>query len=175
MNQIDQIDHVGPVDHVDHVAQELDAHAIPGSILTLLDGQNLSSKTNSAVHLSTVDADGWPHTAILSVGEILAGTDGRIRMAISAASSTAANLSRNGQLTLMLPFARGLYEIRLQVRRVDITVARLPLHFFEGMILSLHNHPAGYAEVLSGVTIELLDQRSTLNRWVRQIAALRSL
>ena len=46
-----------------------------------LDGTELLTKTQ-ALRLSTVDADGWPHAALLSAGDMVMMPSGRIRFAI---------------------------------------------------------------------------------------------
>ena len=52
---------------------------VPAEVARYLDGADLLNKTQ-ALRLSTVDADGWPHAALLTAGDILAlpGVSGSI-------------------------------------------------------------------------------------------------
>jgi hypothetical protein len=57
------------------------ASTIPAGVLRYLDGMNLLTKTQ-ALRLSTINAEGWPHAALLSAGEILALPSGKLRFAM---------------------------------------------------------------------------------------------
>ena len=68
----------------------------------MLDGSDLLEKTQ-ALRLSTINTCGWPGAAsLLSAGDMLAMPDGRIRFVIFAQSATAANLARDGRVTMTL-------------------------------------------------------------------------
>jgi hypothetical protein len=83
----------------------LSANGIPTGVLNYLNGEDLLSKTR-ALRLSTVDPDGWPKAALISAGDVLALPNGHLRLAIFAGSGTAANLVRDGRLTLSMALDR---------------------------------------------------------------------
>jgi hypothetical protein len=58
--------------------------------------------------------------------------DGRVRLALSPASGTTANLRRDGRLTLITPFEKGMCELRLDVTEREHAIDGLSLTVFEG-------------------------------------------
>lgn len=149
---------------------------IPHSIKTFCNGQDLRSKQTEAIRISTVDEDGWPHAAMLSVGEVLAMDDVTFRIALWPDSSTTRNVVRDGRLTLTFPCDGGLYEFRLQAKAIADQQTKYHLKFFEASILQAKKHFARYAEVIRGVTFKIHPEEveRVLQRWEEQIAALRS-
>lgn len=161
--------------HVYVPPNPIDAKEIPSAILSFLNGENLPSKSTTAIRLSTVDKEGWPHASLLSVGEVLALSNGRIRFALFPKSSTTGNLLRDGRLTLTVPFEKGMCEMRMRAQQIDKEIEGVPLTFFEAYVESMRQHVAVYADVLSGVTFSLHEPDAVFARWDKQIAALRSL
>jgi hypothetical protein len=159
--------------HVYQPPKTIPADEIPAPIAEFLNGEDLESKASLALRLSTVDAEGWPHASLLSAGDMLALPGGRIRLAIHPGSSTAANLARDGRLTLTMPVDRGLCELWMRARKLGQGLAGIPLAFFEAKLEATRHHEAPYADVKSGVTFSLHDPDAVLARWRRQIAALR--
>jgi hypothetical protein len=146
---------------------------IPDGVRRYLDGAELLTKTQ-ALRLSTVDADGWPHAALLSAGDMLITPTGQVRFAMFPQSSMASHLARAGRVTITLALDGGICELRLQCRRMARSSPDVPLAFFEADIESVLHHVAPYASVTSGVTFELHNPQAVLPRWQRQIAALRA-
>ncbi len=66
---------------------------VPPEVARYLDGTDLLAKTQ-ALRLSTVDAAGWPHAALLSAGDMVNVPPGRIRFALFPQSTMTANLVR---------------------------------------------------------------------------------
>jgi hypothetical protein len=147
------------------------SRTIPDGVARYLDGTELLTKTQ-ALRLSTVDADGWPHSALLSAGDMVVLPPHRIRMALFPQSRMTFNLEREGRLTITLSLDRGVYELRLHSRRLSHSSRDVPLAFFEAEVETVHHHVAPYADVTSGVTFALHDPQAVLPRWQRQIAAL---
>jgi hypothetical protein len=163
--------------HTEHAytpPRMLPAHEIPTGVLSFLNGEDLLSKTQ-ALRLSTVDAEGWSHAALLSAGDVQALPNGRIRLAIFANSGTAANLVRDGRLTLSMSLDGGMCELRLRARQCGQGPQELPLAVFEAEVERVRVHVAPYADVTSGISFALHDPSAVLARWQRQIAALRAL
>jgi hypothetical protein len=144
---------------------------IPTSIKNLLNGEDLLAK-QQALRLATVNHDGWPNAATLSAGEMLVTPNGRVRFVISPRSGTAANLMRDGRMTLSLALDGGICEMRLRARKYSDGTPEVPLAFFEAEVEQVRQHSAGYAKVTGGITFSLNDSATEQSRWQRQITAL---
>src|SRR5262249_38014446 len=114
---------------------------IPVSVVHYLDGNELLTKTQ-ALRLSTVDADGWPHSALLSAGDMLVLPSGRIRLALFPQSRMTSNLEREGRLTMALSLDGGICELRLRSRRLAHSTPDVPLAFFEAEVETVRQHIA---------------------------------
>ena len=137
------------------------------------DGTELQTKTQ-AMRLSTVDADGWPHAALLSAGDMVIMPSGKIRFVLFPKSTLTSNLDREGRLTIALSLDGGICELRLRSRRLAHATPDVPLAFFEAEVETVRHHVAPYATVTGGVEFSLHDPQSVLSRWQRQITALRA-
>lgn len=146
--------------------------ALPAQVAGYLDGTNLLAKTQ-ALRISTVDAAGWPHAALLSAGDMLAMPSGRIRFAAFAESTTTSNLMRDNRIAMTLSLDGGMCELRMNCRRLSHASPDVPLAFFEAELVQVRIHKAPYATVSSGVTFALHEPRSVLRRWQKQIEAMR--
>jgi hypothetical protein len=146
---------------------------IPEGLTRYLDGADLLTKTQ-ALRLSTIDADGWPHAALLSAGDMVIMPSGHIRFALFPKSTVTSNLDREGRLTIALSLDGGICELRLRSRRLAHSTPDVPLAFFEAEVETVRQHVAPYAAVTGGVEFSLHDPQSVLPRWQRQIAALRA-
>jgi hypothetical protein len=153
-----------------HVAA---AKTIPAEVAHYLDGTDLLAKTQ-ALRLSTVDAAGWPHAALLSAGDMVVLPPERIRFGIFPQSATAANLARDGRLTVTLSLDGGMCELRLRAHRLAHSSPDVPLAFFEAEVETARIHGAPYATVTGGITFALHEPQAVLSRWQRQIATLRA-
>ena len=101
-------------------ARETTSSEVPVEVARYLDGTDLLAKTQ-ALRLSTIDAAGWPHASLLSAGDMVTMPSGRIRFALFAKSGMAANLARDGRLTLTLSIDGGMCELRLKARTAHRT------------------------------------------------------
>jgi pyridoxamine 5'-phosphate oxidase-like protein len=153
--------------------QVLSANDIPAGVMNYLNGEDLLSKTQ-ALRISTVDPDGWPKAALLTAGDVLALPNGRIRFAIFANSGTAANLERDGRLTLGMALDRGMCSLRMRARKCSQGIPELSLAFFEAEVERVRMHVAPYADVTGGIGFALHEPAAVLDRWNREIAALRA-
>jgi hypothetical protein len=153
--------------------QVLSANDIPTGVLNYLNGEDLLSKTQ-ALRFSTIDPDGWPKAALLSAGDVVALPNGRIRFAIFAGSGTAANLARDGRLTLSMALDGGMCSLRMRARKCGQGMPELSLAFFEAEVERVRVHVAPYADVTGGISFALHEPAVVLERWNREIAALRA-
>lgn len=145
---------------------------LPPQFASLLDGTDLLAKTQ-ALRLSTVDPQGWPHASLLSAGDMLAMPPGRIRFLVFAESTTTANLMRDNRVTITLALDGGMCELRLKARRLAKLSAEAPLACFEADVVEVRMHKAPYATVSGGVTFALHEPQSVLQRWQKQVDAMR--
>lgn len=153
-------------------ARDMRPLEIPASVSAFLNGEDLLSKTQ-AVRISTTDADGWPRAILLTAGEMLVLPDGSMRFAVFRESGTAANLLRDGRLTLSLSLDRGVCEVRLRATPCNRQVPQGPLAYFRAEADGARMHVVDYADVTSGVTFAVHDPAAVLARWQQQLAALR--
>jgi hypothetical protein len=163
---------MNPLDHVYTPPLDHPSKAIPAAVAQYLNGEDLLSKTQ-ALRLSTISADGWPHAALLSAGDMVILPEGRVRFAFFPQADTAANLARDGRLTLTLVMAGKICELRGWVQQLLQTIPEVPLACFEMQVESVREHMAPYADVTTGITFALHDPPTVLDRWRQQIAALR--
>jgi hypothetical protein len=159
--------------HVYTPTIDASASAMPAGVAHYLDGTDLLGKTQ-ALRLSTINAAGWPHAALLSAGEILVLSSNRLRFAMFSQSGTVANLARDNRLTLSLSLDGGMQELWLRARRLLHVDATTPLAYFEADLEKSRFHVAPYAAVTSGITFMLHEPSAILPRWERQLAALRA-
>jgi hypothetical protein len=146
----------------------------PAPIVAWLDGRNLADKVGFAIGVYTADADGWPHPAQLSPGEVLLSPDGELRLAVHPDSATSTNLRRDGRVVLMLTADGAGHELRFEVTEMA-PMTDPALLTFSGQMVNAREHRVPYAEVVSGMRFTLRDTDATLDRWRRQVEALRGL
>src|SRR5258708_9181332 len=85
---------------------------LPATLLSLLDGHDPTARMGKAILITTVDAQGWAHPALLSYGEVVAVDARRLRLASYGSSGTSSNLRRSGRLTLCLIEAGIAYYVK---------------------------------------------------------------
>jgi len=133
-------------------------------------GENLELASSQGAILASVDAEGWPHQAYLSAGEILAQNT-RLSIALWPGSRTTANITQQGRAVLYTAAGGSIWEARLQLTRRPAEGDGPAI--FDGEIVETRRHAAPYAEVISLLDFRLLDSQDTLQRWAKQIALLR--
>ena len=97
---------------------------LPGALLSLLDGHDLPARLGKAILISTVDAQGWAHPALLSYGEVVAVDARKLRLALYGSSGTSGNLRRSGRITLCFIEEGMAYYVK--ARAVEQPTAALP-------------------------------------------------
>jgi hypothetical protein len=156
----------------DEPPKQIGSSSMPHGIVEFLNGKDFERKACQALHLATVDQDGWPHGAMLSAGEMLALDSSEVAMLLYQSSNTSRNLARDGRLTLTLPLDHGLCEMRL---RATAKKQEGRHRYFTAVVEDIRQHRSHYADVVSGVTFRLHDPTAVLARWSRQIEMLRGL
>lgn len=126
-----------------------------------------------ALELVTADSAGWAHVAWLSAGEILVVSPSTLAMCLWPASTTTANLDRNGRALLQAVVAGAVVKLRLAVRPIgQLTVGDMVFAGFLGELVDRAGDAVGYADVLSGPTYRLHSAADVTERWRRQLAVL---
>src|SRR3979411_3032534 len=90
---------------------------LPDSVRRLLDGSNLASREVLTFMLLTTDDAGWPHMALLSVGELVAMDERTLRAGLWLHSSTRKTLTQAGRAMLTLIADGNGYYVRLAAQR----------------------------------------------------------
>lgn len=100
--------------------------ALPAELRALLGAGELADREGKAFTVITVDAEGWPHPALLSYGEVVALDARQLCLATYRGSRTSENMRRTGRLTLCL-IDRGMaYYLKGEVREVENPMAGFP-------------------------------------------------
>ena len=96
-------------------------------LLPLLDAQDLPARAGKASLVSTIDARGRPHPALLSYGEVVAIDARRLRVATYRSSGTSENMRRSGHLTLCLVEAGMAYYLKTHAVELESPWPRFPV------------------------------------------------
>jgi hypothetical protein len=103
---------------------------LPEALLVRLAAGRPLPGRDVAVPVCSVDAAGWPHPALLSYEEIEALGPSSLRVRVYAGSSTAANLRREGHLTLLFIDESGVFYVKARARQEAQTVVPSDLDAF---------------------------------------------
>jgi hypothetical protein len=149
---------------------------LPPQVARLLDGADLQERVGLTFLLSTTDESGWPHMAMLSVGELVAIDSLTLRAALWLQSSTSTNLTRTERGLLSFVAEHKAYSVRITaVRGPDLELGEHgQLAQFTLQVQQVVEDAADYAELVSGVTFRLLQPEQVIPRWERTVAALRA-
>lgn len=146
---------------------------LPGPVAALVDGTDLAGKVGQTISLVSIDEQGWPRLALLSIGEVYSRSGTDIKLALHAGSGTTAALTGSGRALLNTVLGGVNYRIRVRVQRADR--AQSPLAFFVGHIVGVDEDRVAYAELTSGITYSLNDEEAVVTRWSRQLDQLQAL
>ena len=151
--------------------------SLPPRLRDLFGGTDLAAGVGGQTFLLlTVDEDGWPRMAMLSVGELLAADDGEtLRAGLWLHSNATRNLTREQRAVLAVVADGAGYYLRLHARRgPDLDLGEDGrLAYFELAIDDVLEDVVGYAELTSGMRFRLHQPEQVVPRWERTIAALR--
>jgi len=85
---------------------------LPDELYRRLAGDHLEAHADKVIPICTVDAQGWPHPALLSYFEVVAKDRRNIRLATYTDSTTTNNMRRNGKLTIVILDERVAFYIK---------------------------------------------------------------
>ncbi|MBB4661836.1 pyridoxamine 5'-phosphate oxidase family protein [Conexibacter arvalis] len=149
---------------------------VPPPLRALLDADpGAEAADGFTLLLLTTRADGWPHQAMLSVGEVACAGDDRLALAVWPSSSSTANLRERGRATLTAVVDGVSYLLRLDVREAGELATPLggTLARFDARVVAAVADEAPYARLEDGVRFTLNDRDATLTRWREVKEALR--
>ena len=150
----------------------MDEMVLPETWATLFDGDRLEEKLAVSALLATVDAEGWPHVSFLSAGEVLAIDPQRLMLTLWGQSATATNMQRTSRAAFFAVADGAVMEARLAIGKGQADgEGRMT---FPARLTALRPHRAPYAEVKGLIAFQLHDPVGVLERWRRQIAAMRT-
>jgi hypothetical protein len=156
------------------VSRQLDP-VVPPALRELLDSDDLAAAEGFTMLLLTVTDDGWPHVAMISVGEAVVSGDDSLRLALWPGSTATRNLTASGHATLAVVIDGTSYSVRLAVARAGEVETPLAgqLARFEARVEGASADEAPYAVLESGVSFRLMDPPAVLARWAELRQALR--
>jgi hypothetical protein len=125
--------------------------------------------------LLSVGEDGWPHLAMLSLGEVVALDRRHLHLALWPRSTTTRNLTERGRATLAAVLHETSYAVRMGVRAAGELSTPLAgtLARFEGRVEEVRADSVPYAVLESGVRFRLKERDEVLARWAEVRAHLR--
>lgn len=150
---------------------------LPDELWPLVDGEALETKVGAVIQLLTVSETGWPHTALLSAGEVLGAEDRqRLGLALWAGTETTSNLHRTGRCSTTFVHGGSAFYLDLSVDSAgSLDLGALSLDCFVATIERALVDEVDYATLTSGITFEFTGVDGVLERWSITIEALRSL
>lgn len=150
--------------------------ALPAALRAVLDVGDVAAGEGLTFLLLTTGDDGWPHVAMVSVGEVVAIDARTLRLALWPTSAATRNLTAQEKAMIAAVVDGTGYTIRVTARRLsDLTTTRAgTLACFEALVEDVGADVAPYAVLESGVRFRLTDPAMVLPRWEETRAALRT-
>lgn len=148
---------------------------LPDPLYVALSARDPTAHIGLTLGLLTMRDDGWPHEALLSVGEAVAIDRRRLRLALWPTSTATRNLAEHGRATLATVLEQTSFTVRLTAHGAGELATRRAgtLARFEARVEETHADAAPYAVLESGVRFRLNDPDEALSRWAEVRAALR--
>lgn len=146
--------------------------AVPAELAAAIGADPAQAEGFTLLLLSMVE--GWPHQAMISVGEVAVLDRDRLALALWPGSSAAAALTATARATLTAVVPPAAYELRLEARRVaDLETPRAgKLARFLAVVRAASVDEAPYATLEAGVSFSLHEPEKTFARWREVRAAL---
>ncbi|MFP5163948.1 pyridoxamine 5'-phosphate oxidase family protein [Staphylococcus equorum] len=148
---------------------------IPEQIKSLLDGKYLDEKKDIAMMLQSITNEGYPHTAMVSVGEVVATDSEHIRIALWPNTQTANSLSEIGKASLVIVYNKKVFYFELDTKLLPpISNEKFSRMRFDAFTKNIKEDRAKYADITSGITVEMHESEEVLKRWKITIRELLS-
>lgn len=148
---------------------------LPDSLYGPLSSDDPAAHEGLTLLVLSVDDDGWPRQAMLSVGEVVAFDGRRLGMALWPQSTTTRNLTERGRAVLTAVVDETSYVVRLRVSRSgELFTSRAgELARFDALVEEVGSDVVPYAVLESGIRFRLTDREDVLARWGEVRAVLR--
>lgn len=147
--------------------------AIPPALRRELDRDDNEGFT---LALLTVTEQGFPHQALISVGEVVVLDERNVRLALWPAGTTTGNLIRTRRCALAAVAGGVAYTVSLAlVPRGELHVHAGALAVVDGRVVEVLADTAPYAVLESGHRFRLTDPAGAIARWARTRRAMRDL
>lgn len=149
---------------------------LPDTLVELLDGNDLEHKVGDTFVLTACRRDGWPHVALLSVGEVYAPRPHELRLALYATSRTTGALTEDGRGLMLCVVDESAYKIRFTAERVSeaLTEGEANALFFCDVV-DVDRDKVGYARLARGIEFELYDPEAVIGHWQRKLTTLKNM
>ncbi len=149
-------------------------NVMPASLFRRFDSRSPDPAEGFTVLLISVSEEGWPHLAMLSVGEVLAIGPRELRLALWPRSNSASNLARDRKAPLAMVDEQAGFALRCSVQcgPQPLQVADGELAAFQLRVEDVLKDAVPYAVLEHGITFRLVDSSSVLGRWRETLAAL---
>jgi len=141
---------------------KLISNELPEEVFTALTPGDFASKHKRVLQVVTVNAEGWPSTAMLSYSDVVAKDKKTLALATWGDGECAADLRYNGRLAVlvidydMAYYVRGIAEEVIgagsDLMDVNQQGGESPLAFFKVRVEQVFEDRVPTAKVLSGVT-----------------------
>lgn len=150
-------------------------HQLSPELLQLFSGNSLLNHASLAIQVTAVAANGWPHSVLLSMGEIWAASPVTLLFCVWPQSSLVKSVEQHGRLSFSFVH-QGLFT-EIQTEAVLLKYERdlpVPLALCRAAIQQVKSTGAGYATLTHGIGFALDDAATHLQRWQTQLDLLRS-
>jgi hypothetical protein len=149
---------------------------LPDNLVTLFSGSDLKSKVGMACVLVTQGADSYPHPAIVTPGELVAGDSSTLRLALYQESSASRNLRERGVGTLCLAHEGAGYYVKADAGPFSANAPALEgLAVFTLKPRHVLKDAEEGAEVTSGFRFkDLRGEEVLLSNWMPIVKALQA-
>jgi hypothetical protein len=143
---------------------------IPDELVAMLAGEPVVGAQEQAFPFVTVDAEGFPHPALLSRAEMEVGREAADLRAALRSRRTRANLERSGQAALIAVEGETAHYVKLRVTR------SVAVHGLLACVLEVVEHrPDSLGVALSPVLYDVTADIVRSERWDTTFEALRLL
>lgn len=149
---------------------------LPQPLVELFSGSDLRAKTDMACVLVTQGQDGYPHPCIVTPGELVAGDDSTMRVALYAEASASRNMRSGSPATLCLAHEGAAYYVKADAEPFQTNQPALEgLAAFTLRPRHVLKDAEEGAEVTSGFRFrDLRGESALLERWEPIVTALKA-
>ena len=129
---------------------------LPDRLFEILKGEDITPHLGKVVLLVTVDSQGFPHPAMLSLGEVAAKDKENIRLATYKGSTTSKNLRERGKVAMVFAEEGMTYYVKGEVTQLEEALPDLPsLSSFNLKVAQVIEDTEPQAPIISGIRFQL--------------------